>query len=659
VHEGAVRLMKRTDGLIVIIAAAILAAAIAAIEPNAVAAPLISPATIATSPGHVGEPYEATLTSLDGAVWSVASGHLPPGLTLQGGQISGAPTLAGTYTFVVQAKDAAGVASKTYTIFVYPPASTGYETRMNQAIFAREISPLPSNCNHTGYLTYAISALWRDEHVDDVNSKLASLKINQIGGTPKSCNSTIDESRNNLVLSLLIRPYELYNPTSSFFPGRLTATASDNLVAQMWAFARAFAKVREAPDTWSIFDSENHDAGAESFYFLAAQTFKDLPAYRNKFYADGSTVAQQYKAWHDHWSNYLDERAKRGLFIESGAPTYAGYTVESILNIYDFADDPVLRQKAGMVLDLTFADYAQRELHDVWGGAKSRSYPADSYNGADDTMTILGTQLFGPTTAVTGNNHALALATSGYDPPPVVQSLATEHDALGSFTSVSRRPGVGPKSFDPNDDWHVTTAKSVVDYAYATPDYIMGTTELNPGDSHIAPSSQNRWEGVVFDTTPGDRVYPQAAPSSVSPTNDAFLSVQSKFVLITEKRSHTKLPTLVYFPITLDQVVESHRWVFVREGSAYLAVRPAIGTYHWLTPAKNHAANRASRFIELTKATSPIIFQAARASSFPSSLRSSRASSRTHSCTRAARSTTRPEPACTSRCTATRQRLRS
>ena len=386
----------------------------------------------------------------------------------------------------------------------------------------------------------------------------------------------------------------------------------------MWAYARPFSKLREAADSWSIFDSENHDAEAESFFFLAAQIFEGLPAYRNRVYADGSTVAQQYKAWRAHWSTYIDERAKRGLFIETAAPTYAGYTVESLLNVYDFAADPVLRRKAGMLLDLEFADYAQHELRDVWGGAKSRSYPSDSYNGADDTLTILGRQLFGPTTAVTGNNHALALATSGYYPPPVVVSLATGHAGLGSYTDVVRRPGNGPKSFDPNDDWHVTPSKSVVDYAYCTPDYILGTAELKPGDSHIAPSSQNRWQGIIFNSTAGDRVYPQAAPSNVSPTNDAFLSIQNKFVLITEKMAYSKQPTFVYFPITLDSVVEKHGWVFVREGSAYLAVRPAIGTYKWLTPTKNKASNRQSRFIQLSKSTAPIVFEAGRAGSYAS-----------------------------------------
>ena len=33
-----------------------------------------------------------------------------------------------------------------------------------------------------------------------------------------------------------------------------------------------------------------------------------------------------------------------------------------------------------MVLDLDFADFAQQELNNVWGGAKSRPYPPSSYD---------------------------------------------------------------------------------------------------------------------------------------------------------------------------------------------------------------------------------------------------------------------------------------
>jgi hypothetical protein len=45
-------------------------------------------------------------------------------------------------------------------------------------------------------------------------------------------------------------------------------------------------------------------------------------------------------------------------------------------------------------------------------------------------------------------------------------------------------------------------------------------------------------------------------------------------------------------------------------------VRPATGTYRWLTSAKNHAPSPDQSFIQLSAPTAPIIFEAAPASSF-------------------------------------------
>ena len=84
-----------------------------------VATPGILPA------GAVGGPYSTGLLATGGVppyTWTVASGSLPPGLTLStGGVISGVPTTVGSYIFSAQVQDNTSLtASQQFTITVSP-----------------------------------------------------------------------------------------------------------------------------------------------------------------------------------------------------------------------------------------------------------------------------------------------------------------------------------------------------------------------------------------------------------------------------------------------------------------------------------------------------------------------------------------------------------
>ena len=73
--------------------------------------------------GVVGQSYSQTLDASGGTppyTWSVASGSLPPGLTLSsaGGVVSGTPTSSGTYSFTAQVTDGAQTATKSLSITV-------------------------------------------------------------------------------------------------------------------------------------------------------------------------------------------------------------------------------------------------------------------------------------------------------------------------------------------------------------------------------------------------------------------------------------------------------------------------------------------------------------------------------------------------------------
>ena len=85
---------------------------------------VISPASLPH--GTVGTSYSKTITATGGQypsyVWSLASGELPDGLSFSsGGVISGTPSKAGTFTFVVSVNDPV---RKTYTIVIDAAAGT-------------------------------------------------------------------------------------------------------------------------------------------------------------------------------------------------------------------------------------------------------------------------------------------------------------------------------------------------------------------------------------------------------------------------------------------------------------------------------------------------------------------------------------------------------
>ena len=84
----------------------------------------------ALGPGTVGQPFAQNFFLSGGAApytWSLASGTLPPGLTLQtfsdprdaSDELAGTPTTAGTYTFTMRLTDYAGQqATQRFTLVI-------------------------------------------------------------------------------------------------------------------------------------------------------------------------------------------------------------------------------------------------------------------------------------------------------------------------------------------------------------------------------------------------------------------------------------------------------------------------------------------------------------------------------------------------------------
>src|SRR6185369_14441254 len=92
--------------------------------------PSVSITTTSLPGGDAGSSYTATLSAVGGTmpyVWSISTGSLPSGLTLNNttGVISGTPLVAGTFDIRIKVTDADALAtSKMFTIVVAFPKAT-------------------------------------------------------------------------------------------------------------------------------------------------------------------------------------------------------------------------------------------------------------------------------------------------------------------------------------------------------------------------------------------------------------------------------------------------------------------------------------------------------------------------------------------------------
>ncbi|QDU26765.1 hypothetical protein ETAA8_18460 [Anatilimnocola aggregata] len=474
-----------------------------------------------------------------------------------------------------------------------------------------------------GWVRYGLPALILGQRVDDINQFFESDKF-VVSANPKFGFSLFGVS--------YFRLYGLMNSRTGPMRGPLSQKAQENFEKGFWAVAKVNTKLAEGQrGIWEMEGSENHHITSKSCDLLASQHLRKIPEYANQKYDDGSTLAQQYEVRRDYWLKWFDERAKRGQFVEAASPSYQGDSVAGLLNIRDFAEDEILRKKADMYLDLTFANMAEETLFTTRGGPKSRVKVGHEYDGMTERSYDLIFNAPGRTYTPLGvGGHS----TSNYYPPPAVVSLAKDTSQRGVYSFTKRWPGPvaeggGRSDNDPDGVlWRkLDPERSVLRYGFATPSYVLGSAGLDAKWLDDA-SMGFRWQGVIFASDPVARIGFEVKPANLKDWHgfNPFFSVQDRNILITQKwapvppnpRSSNPSYLQLYFSPTLDQVTEEGGWIFVKDGAAYAAVKVAAGSYLWTSPWKRFdAVDKDNKvFITLDTENAPVILIANQAADY-------------------------------------------
>jgi hypothetical protein len=288
--------------------------------------------------------------------------------------------------------------------------------------------------------------------------------------------------------------------------------------------------------------------------------------------------------------------------------------LKGVFNFYDFADDPELKRRAGLLFDLYFAYWGQEQIHGVAGGGQGRIY-----SDINPKSSALGYLFFGIGAAPEMHSELLTAMTTTYRPSLVVVDLVRDRIGRGVYEVIQRPLGLAADRahYQPPDYRLRTDFGGNLRYSYCTPSFMLGTTmsEARAEPEWTMISSQNRRHGILFEGDPVAVISPQCEPTRDRRAYNTQWSVQRKGTLVCQKlNTHRGAgPMRVWFSgAGLSVPIEHDGWTLVESRGAFAAVRVVRGATTW---AESSSAV-AGRWLNLADEYSPVILQVAQKSEY-------------------------------------------
>ena len=442
---------------------------------------------------------------------------------------------------------------------------------------------------------WCLAALYLNEKTDEANARLLARAKDYIASNPASTSRTSPDAPGNLPWTFFsitdyVRALYLFRAKSPYFPGRLKAETEAAMKEALWRWVCGESRVAETgpDDLLLLLGTENHDLNRRPAYYLVTALLQDDPAYHDRALADGRTIAEHAAAYTSFFREWPRKRVATGLWVEVGSTTYQKYSWPALFNLHELSPDPLIRERFGQLLDLAFIEEEQISVRGRRGGGKSRAYaganPFEPYKNL----------LFAADGLPAGSSHSRVIETSRYQlPPEAILLRSRAFPATNAFAIRNRVLGelASPKRENETSQ-RLAADAALVNYAWRTPHYLLGSTLQDPTRCYAGISCQNRVCGMIFDNPAAAGI---CSVQSViehgggGRPQHSFWSVQHENVLILQRIAARKDGLGSYSTgrvgIRFDgpgfERVEEDGWIFASDGQAYLGVRFLDGGHRW------------------------------------------------------------------------------
>ena len=354
-----------------------------------------------------------------------------------------------------------------------------------------------------------------------------------------------------------------------------------------WVYHESRFDLTGTDDLLLLHGTENQDLIERSCCYLINTLLQDDPAFRERKLRDEHTVAEHAAACTAFYRAWAGNRAGVGLWIEIGA-AYQKYSWPALFNLCELAPDPVIRKRFSLLLDLAFVEEEQISVQGRRGGGMSRSYPGP--NQFETYKNLFYAEERRPA----GSSHSRVMETSRYQlPPEAIYLRYRAFPAAEPFVILNRVPGeLATRKGDSRPrGWDRYVAdSSLVNYAYRTPHYLLGSTLMSPTSNYSGISRQDRVCGMIFQDESHAISYVQCVleQGRGGRPQNPYWSVQHENVLILQRiapnphmGSYSTARVGFRFSGKGLKKVETKEWIFASNGQAFVGVKFLDGAYQW------------------------------------------------------------------------------